>query len=206
MSPAGAPRAERPHGPTGELAGALQVPRLLWHLPGLALRPRGTPGTIVVLPGRSTNDLSTVPLRTYLAARGHHVRGWGLGTNHGGIEALLPAATDVVEAAVVRAGGPVALVGQSLGGYLAREVARRAPDRVERVVTLGTPIFGALSSGSIQCPVTAVFSRADRVVGTGRAIDRDPATTNIEVSSTHFSMGIDPDVWRIVSDAVEGPR
>ncbi|WCO68216.1 hypothetical protein PO878_05685 [Iamia majanohamensis] len=192
-----------PARPPGEVAGLVQVPRLLWHLPGLLLHRRGRTRTVVVLPGRSTDDISTLPLRLYLRSRGHRVRGWGLGPNHGRVDELLPLALAAVRDLATSAATPVDLVGQSLGGYLAREVARQAPAEVGRVITLGAPIFGRRDPAPLSVPVTAVHSPIDRVVPPGRAIDRDPATTNLEVGSTHFSMGIDPDVWRIVADALE---
>jgi pimeloyl-ACP methyl ester carboxylesterase len=39
-------------------------------------------------------------------------------------------------------GEPVALVGWSLGGLFAREIARRYPETVSRVITMGTPFSG----------------------------------------------------------------
>lgn len=187
----------------GELAGIVQVPRLLWHLPSLVLRRRGPAQVVVVLPGRGADDISTLPLRLYLRGLGHDVRGWGLGPNLGRVDALLPRVVDAVREVSTAHGGPVVLVGQSLGGYLAREVARRAPAHVDRVITLGTPLFGRLHPGPIRCPVTAVHSPIDRVVPLARAVDTDPRTSNVTVGSTHFSMGIDPDVWRIVAEALE---
>ncbi len=189
----------------GELAGVIQVPRLAWHLPGLLTGPRGHGTTVIVIPGRNTGDTTTLPLRSYLRMMGYRPQGWGLGQNHGRVDELVPPMAERVRLVATATGGPVPLVGQSMGGYIAREVARLVPEDVDRVVTLGTPIFGPRSPGPIRCPVTAVYSQADRVVSTARSIDADPATANVEVSSPHFTMGIDPDVWRVVVQALQRP-
>lgn len=97
---------------------------------------------------------------------------------------------------------PVALVGQSLGGHVAREVLREHPELVAQVVTLGSPIFGRRSSQPLRRPVTVVASKADRIVPYARAFDDQDHATNVEVRSTHFGMGIDPDVWRAVAKAL----
>jgi pimeloyl-ACP methyl ester carboxylesterase len=101
------------------------------------------------------------------------------------------------------AGRPVALVGQSMGGTVAREVARVRPDLVDRLITLGTPLFRPRSNRPIRCPVTVLYSQVDRIVPPRWAIDDTPGVENIEISSTHFGMGIDPDVWRLVAERLQ---
>jgi len=184
----------------GEAAGVLQVPRLMARLPALLTQRRGGGAPVVVLPGYGFNDASTAPLRSYLRYLGYRVAGWGLGANHGRVGQIIGPVAQLLEGQVAQYGRPVAMVGQSLGGYVAREVARQHPELVSQVVTLGTPIFARTSPAPIRCPVTALWSAADNVVPPSRARARDAATTNVEVSSTHFTMGIDPDVWRIVAD------
>lgn len=185
-----------------ELGGLVQIPRLAWHTPALLGGPRGAGRRVIVLPGRNTGDLTTLPLRSYLRFLGHRPEGWGLGENHGRVDELLEPLVARVQQAAIEDGGSIALVGQSMGGFIAREVARLTPDDVACVVTLGSPIFAARSRRPIVAPVTAIYSRTDQVVSTGRSIDTDPATVNVEVHSPHFTMGLDPDVWRIVAAAL----
>lgn len=193
-------------GVQGELAGLLQPARLLVHLPGLLRAPRGGGDRVVVLPGHGFGDATTAPLRGYLAVLGHDVHGWGLGRNDRDARSLVgPLAERLERLAADGDGGPVALIGQSLGGFVAREVARHRPDLVARIVTLGTPLYPPASRRPIEAPVTAVWSDADRVVPPGWSIDRDPAVEHVEVGSTHFAMGLDPDVWRIVADRLAPP-
>lgn len=113
------------------------------------------------------------------------------------------------------------LVGWSLGGVVAREVARSRPELVHRVVTYGSPVLGgpthtvgAASIGPEECrritelqehldatnpiqvPITAIFTRNDGAVDWRARIDRSSVdVTMVEVASTHVGLGIDPDVW-----------
>lgn len=189
----------------GELAAVGQVLRLAAALPDLLRHRPKVHETILVLPGRGVGDLSTAPLRWVLARRGHDVRPWGLGVDDGDVDRLLPLTVDLVGELAAEAGRPIVLLGQSLGGYIAREAARLRPDDVARVITLGTPIFGRRGSGPIRAPITSIVSTVDRIVPAVRSRDRDPATTTFEVGSPHMGMGLDPDAVRVVIAAVEEP-
>jgi pimeloyl-ACP methyl ester carboxylesterase len=185
-----------------ELAGVVQPLRLVLHLPRLVPR-RGGPGRdvpVLVVPGRRQGDASTLPLRGYLAAQGFDVRSWRLGRHDRHASATVPDLVDRLVADEERGGGPVALVGQSLGGFVAREVARVRPDLVDQVITIGSPLFAPLAPLPIEVPITALWSANDQVVPPARAIDPEPAVDHVEVRSTHFAQGLDPDVWRTVAD------
>src|SRR3546814_6254652 len=82
----------------------------------------------------------TGPLRRALAAAGYDGHGWGLGRNRG----LRPGVLDRLDAKVadLARNGPIIIVGWSLGGLYAREIAKRRPHDVARVVTLGSPFSG----------------------------------------------------------------
>lgn len=187
-----------------ELAGMVQLPRLILRTPGLALQPRGHSQPVVVLPGHGFGDGTTLPLRSYLRYLGYDVRGWGLGPNRDHARVSVPPIIESLERIMGEHGQATALVGQSLGGYVAREVTRRRPDLVSQVITLGSPIFGRLSNGEIERPVTALFSRTDGIVPVGQSMATDKATTNVEVRSTHFAMGIDPDIWKLIARLLAG--
>ncbi len=169
-----------------------------------------------MLPGYGAGDASTVILQSYLRSLGYRADGWRLGRNTGNVPAQLPRAAERVAKAARRAGGPVPLIGWSLGGYLAREVARDRPEHVEQVITLGTPVVGgpkytavarsyrdrgvpldaieaaieARNRRPIERPVTAIFPRNDRVVAWQACIDhRSPDVEHVEVTTTHVGMG-----------------
>jgi pimeloyl-ACP methyl ester carboxylesterase len=197
-------------------------------LPALRrMAPRGGGAPVLVVPGFATDDSWTESLRQFLADVGHDVHGWGLGRNHGRVPELIPKLIDRTEEITEATGRTVRLVGWSLGGYLAREVARERPHLVERVVTLGAPVVGgpkytasapmylkrgydldaieadvdARESEPITVPVDAVYSRSDGVVAWQACLDHvSPDVRHHEVGSSHLGLVASPDVFRLVAD------
>ena len=212
----------------GELASPLAAVRLVGAVPRLSAAPRGDGHLVVDIPGWRAPELSGAPLRRYLRHLGYDARGWGFGTNTGDprrdVERLSASVLDLVEAS----GSPASLVGWSLGGVIAREVARRHPEAVRRVITYGTPVAGGAAYTSIgraygrgtavdadaqrvarrldarspiQVPLTVMFSKRDGVVAWQACIDHaTPGAEHVEVSSSHIGMGVDPDVWAVVAE------
>jgi len=95
---------------------------------------------VLVLPGFMACDLSTTLLRSYLRHRGHAAITWGFGRNVGPVDGLMERLVDRVKAVADAAGERVTLVGHSLGGIYAREIAKSAPEVVSTVFTLGSPV------------------------------------------------------------------
>lgn len=202
--------------------------RLALHLPRLMRRTR-CPVPIIVLPGLGGADASTIALRCYLQGVGHHVQGWQLGTHQRHVLTTLQRFSRRLHTAVEAAGQPITLIGWSLGGVIAREAARDRPDHVAQVITMGSPINGPRHTSiprlydtkatanldrlisyrkrrPIGVPVTAIHSRRDGIVNWRHAIDHDtPTAVNIEVTSSHLGLGLDPDVWKIIVDTLEHP-
>lgn len=154
-----------------ESRAALDVARMLAPLAASSVRktPEDTRTLAIVVPGFSSGDSYTLPLRRYLKRQGFRAEGWGLGTNLAGTnlehsqddlserwdftrredyrgEAGVPYLIDRFYDRVVErhgdTGRKISLIGWSLGGYIAREAARDLPDIVERVITLGSPTVG----------------------------------------------------------------
>jgi len=94
----------------------------------------------MVIPGFVANDRTTLGLQRALAAAGYRVTGWSMGLNTGVKADTRERIAERIEA--FGKGGKVILVGWSLGGVFAREVAKLRPDLVEKVVTLGSPFSG----------------------------------------------------------------
>src|SRR5438034_626549 len=124
---------------TEPVRGLVDHAALLLATPVLAAAPRGDGHGVLVLPGLFASDTSTVPLRGFLRWLGYDVRGWDLGRNHGPTDAVLAGLPRAVLDHSERTGRPVSLVGWSLGGVYAREMARRHPRMVRQVITLGSP-------------------------------------------------------------------
>jgi Palmitoyl protein thioesterase len=204
----------------------LEFPRLMLRFPDLARQPRGRGEPILILPGYGAGDGSTIVLKSYLRLLGYRARGWGLGRNSGNVRDLLPRVLKKMASFARRAQQEVHLIGWSLGGYLAREVARERPDLVRQVITLGTPVVGGpkytvvarafhrqgidvdaieaeielRNQISFHTPVTAIYSRKDAVVSWEACIDRDAANVeHIEVRTTHLGFGFSPEVYKIIA-------
>src|ERR1700675_3083052 len=110
--------------------------------PLLSLAPRGDGHPVLVLPGLVASDTSTRPLRSFLKNRGYAVNGWGLGRNLGLRDGVQRAMVDLVRELSDTHGRKISLVGWSLGGVYARQLAKMMPDRVRSVITLGSPFAG----------------------------------------------------------------
>lgn len=205
----------------------LELPKALAGLPRLLLAPRGAGEPVLVVPGFATGDGATAFLRSALSGRGWRVRGWGLGVNAGNVGALVPRLAARVAALFEETGTKVRLVGWSLGGYLAREVARERPDAVEKVITLGAPVVGgpkytqtahayrrrghdldaieravaARAATPIRVPVTAVYSRLDGVVAWQACVDgTERQVTHVEVLASHLGLVASATVAAVVAE------
>jgi pimeloyl-ACP methyl ester carboxylesterase len=216
---------------TGEWRAALQPLRLVAQTPLLAVAPRGQ-RLVVDLPGWRTGPGTMAPLRRYLRLLGHDAHAWGQGSNVGDVAVTTARFVEELEARVQAAGRPASLVGWSLGGVVAREAARERPDLVELVVHLGTPVVGGPvhtavarawspeqraritteverrnRTAPLLVPVISILSRRDGVVDWRASVDtRTPGAVHHEVGSTHFGLGLDPDVWRLVARTLAGDR
>ena len=134
-------------------SGWLRASELAWHVPRLVagLGPLGPRGPVdgppaLVVPGFLANDRTTMELRRALARGGWRVHPWEMGTNRG----ARPDTLDLLGARLAALHDPrkVLLIGWSLGGLFARELARIHPDKVRAVVTLGSPFSGDLRTNT----------------------------------------------------------
>ncbi|MFT7689162.1 MAG: pimeloyl-ACP methyl ester carboxylesterase, partial [Candidatus Azotimanducaceae bacterium] len=196
-----------------EVFTAFELPKLLFRAPELSRLKTNKPRKIIVMPGFGANDFSTIPIRSYLSSMGHQVQGWNRGLNIKDVEETLHELVEDIEKRTRDAAMPIVLVGWSLGGYLAREVARDLPDRVEQVFTLGSPIIGGPKytqlaplyraqemdldwieqaiakredDAQLTTPITAIYSKTDGVVAWQACIDKkSPNVEHIEVNASH---------------------
>ena len=208
-----------------ELKAPWQLARLIRAAPHLLWAPRGDGRIVVDVPGWKASDRANSPLRGYLRHLGYDARGWGLGTNRGRPEQDALRLGESIVALSTSTGKPITLLGWSLGGLIAREVARNHPEHVSQVITYGTPVVAGPSHtlaasvfGRAECeriatlqiqldtenpittPITAIFTRTDAVVSWQACIDKtSPNVEHVEVRSSHLGLGLDPDVWHVVA-------
>lgn len=167
--------------------------------------PRGDGHAVIVLPGLGAGDMSTRPLRWFLDRLGYRTYGWGLGTNRGFGRAVTVGLDDLLDRARAERPGPVSLVGWSLGGVHAAELARRHPSAVRYVVTLGSPLGGRGQPPAVV-PSTSVYSRTDSIVPW--RISQLPTRghhESVEVRGSHLGLGHNPAVLVVVADRLAQP-
>src|SRR6516164_9814012 len=104
--------------------------------PLLRVLGHGDGHPVLVLPPFTSDDASTQPLRWVLRSQGYWVHGWRLGWNLGPMAETVDGMHARLQALVDHHGRTVTLIGHSLGGIYARELARRHPDAVRQVITL----------------------------------------------------------------------
>lgn len=188
--------------------------------PLLMRAPRGDGHPVLALPGFLASDLSMAPMRRYLGELGYETHAWRMGRNLGGLarsrEALRARLTEIHAAS----GRKVSLVGWSLGGVYARDLALQAPDMVRSVITLGSPfandvratnattLYEALSgervedfvearkaiAGDLPVPATSIYSRTDGIVNWRTCLlHPSDRAENIEVHfASHIGLGVNP--------------
>ncbi len=204
--------------------------------PLMSLLPRGDGHGVLVLPGFMASDSSTGPMRRLLTQLGYEVAGWELGRNIKVDNVRVEAMARCVDALARRTGGTISIVGWSLGGVFARELAKQMPDKVRGVITLGSPIsddrdhsnarrlFEMLNgrepepmrSGKFRqlaeappVPTTSILTKADGVVhwrGSVQHPGKNAQTENIEVFASHVGLGVNPAVMLAIADRLAQPE
>lgn len=194
--------------------------------PWLAGASTGDGHPVLVLPGLLAGDGYTLPLRTFLGARGWAAYGWGQGVNFGSWKLPAENLAPVLLALSDRHGTKVSLVGPSMGGLFARWLATRFPDRVRCVVTMGSNVGGppranhvwplyetmtgqdatTLSHPPPPVPSTSVYSRLDGMTDWKCCLqDQGPQRENIEVVASHHGMSHHPATMFLVADRLAQP-
>lgn len=211
-----------------EARGIFELNASLLLSPLLMRAPRGDGHPVLLLPGFLASDLSMAPMRRYLRELGYDAHAWRMGRNLGGMSRVRTALRGRLAEIHAAAGRKVSIVGWSLGGVYARDLALQAPDMVRYVVTLGSPFAGdvratnatrlyeALSgegvednpelraaiSGDLPVPTTSIYSRTDGVVNWRTCLLRPSDTAeNIEIHfASHIGLGVNPAALWAVAD------
>jgi pimeloyl-ACP methyl ester carboxylesterase len=209
-----------------ELGAALAA----WPL--LRNAPRGDKHAVLVFPGLGAPDLTTLPLRNFLSSHGFEAYGWDLGFNFGPRDGVLETCVERFKDLRMETGRKLSLVGWSLGGIYAREIAKMFPDEVRCVITLGTPFTGEpratnawrlyqFASGhklddpellahvreAPPVPTTSILSRSDGVVAWQCSYEKTShRAENIEIIASHLGLGLHPAAWYAVADRLAQPE
>ena len=201
-----------------EMRGIFEFNTSLLLSPLLMRAPKGDGHPVLTLPGFLASDLSMAPMRRYLRELGYDAYAWKMGRNIGGISRMRAALRDRLAEIHAATGRKVSIVGWSLGGVYARDLALQGPDMVRCVVTLGSPfandvratnatrLYEALSgevvgdnselqaaiAGDLPVPATSIYSRTDGVVNWRTCLLRPSDTAeNIEVHlASHVGLGV----------------
>ena len=193
--------------------------------------PPGDGHPVIVFPGLAADAQSIAPLVGFCHGLGYAARDWGRGLNTGpagDIDRWLDALAADIEALVADRPQPVSLVGWSLGGIYAREVAKRIALPVRQVITIGTPITGEAAQTNVSLiyrwvngtlpvldedfksrlitappvPTTSIYSRTDGVVAWQACVQPEdhPMIENVEVDGSHCGLVWNPAVLKVVAD------
>ena len=196
--------------------------------PWLSKMPSGDGHPVLVLPGLGASDISTLALRRFLKHQGYSAHPWKQGLNLGPREGVVEGCRERLQALSAEHGGaPVSIVGWSLGGIYARELAKEMPEQVRCVITLGTPFTGHPQATNAwrfyrmvsrqqapddellaevrkppPVPTTSIYSKTDGIVAWPCSINpaRHAHTENIEVHASHIGMGMNPLAMYAIAD------
>lgn len=217
--------AQESFAPPGPLLLLLEA-RAPWELaallavsPWLRKMPAGDGHPVIVFPGLGASDTSTLAVRQFLQGQGYSAYGWGQGFNLGPKPGVLERCRSLIDEVQQQHREKVSLVGWSLGGIYAREMAKEKSDLVRCVVTLGTPFAGHPSATNAwrfyefvsghqshdeellaevkrppPVPTTSIYSKTDGIVSWPCSINppHHRHTENIEVHASHIGMGMNP--------------
>lgn len=180
--------------------------------------PRGNGQPVMLIPGFLGNDAAMGKLAAHLKAHGYRVYGWGQGFNTGMTEAKAGAlALQLKDITAKHSGHKVALIGFSLGGVYARELARDNPQMVSQVITMGSPFAMTDKNGNLDkriqsvaqafnptaedpsdtrtplpVPTTSLYSTNDfMVMWKGSLNSKQKTAENIPVAPGHLGMTSD---------------
>jgi pimeloyl-ACP methyl ester carboxylesterase len=202
--------------------------------PLLLRAPKGDGHPVLALPGFLASDLSMAPMRRYLKELGYDTHAWNLGRNLGGVASKRGALRDLLTQIHETTAKKVSIIGWSLGGVYARDLALQLPDMVRAVITLGSPfanditatnatkLYEALSgegindnpeireaiAGDLPVPTTSIYSRTDGIVNWHTSLLRPSDTSeNIEVYlASHVGLGVNPAALWAVADRLALPE
>lgn len=197
--------------------------------PFLPLLPQGDGHGVLIVPGFVQDEKAVAPMRKALRRLGYQAHTWDQGRNLGFSKAALASLRAQAEALAESTQKRVSVIGWSLGGIFARELAFEIPDELRLVITLASP-FGRNPQASnmrwiydlvtkhrvdeiddamvvrirqpLPVPSTAIYSRMDGIVAWETCIEETLSRTNenIEVLGSHSGLGFNVQVLYVIAD------
>ena len=206
----------------------ISIPFRKW----LPAQANGDGHPVLILPGFMASDLSTTPLRKFLKKNGYNALPWSIGRNIANVEHL-PILLKKIEDLHRSTGQKVSLIGWSLGGVYARQLAKERPQMVRQLITLGSPFRGVNQANNAAwlydilverkkieeaapelihefpkpapVPTTAIYTKEDGIVPW--QLCREEIETyyrqNIQVRGSHFGLAVNPSVLKIIVDRLQ---
>ena len=197
--------------------------------------PRGDGHPVLIIPGFLAGDGSTGLLRAFLRDRDYAAHRWELGRNLSFNKERMQRIQRRVEELRRLHRAKVSLIGWSLGGLYAREIARLQPDDIRLVITLGSPFARSLKANNAHwlyriisghraddinpklmqrmqepppVPTTAIYSHSDGIVAWQCCMEQreGPITENVRVRGSHCGFGYNPMALFVIGDRLAQPE
>lgn len=202
---------------------------LMMHLPVKHMSARGDGHPVLVIPGLGASDRSMALMRKFLGSLGYQTYDWEMGRNRGFRHETQVALQQRLHTIYNQQKQKVSVIGQSLGGVYARELAKAAPAQIRQVITLGAPFSGhPLATSGIRLyewlsgekiedldferhhaicstppvPTTSVYSKLDGIVAWQCSIERGVhQTENVHLrGASHCGMACSPAAMYLLAD------
>lgn len=187
---------------------------------------------VMIFPGFLASKRSTSVLHKFIEKSGYTAYDWGLERNWGKIE-YLEHLEQRTEEIYHRHGQQVTLIGWSLGGVFARQIAKERPELVRQLITLGSPFLDITRPNNIAwlhtlisggktvqevgaalledlplpapVPTTAIYSKQDGIVPWKACMEKieDDLHQNIQVHGSHCGLAVNSTVLHIISDRLQ---
>lgn len=194
-----------------------------------ASKDSGDGHPVLVLPGFMASDVSTKPLRKFIRNLGYKDYGWDLGRNTAKVE-FLDILMEKIDEIYEEHEEKISLIGWSLGGVFARQLAKAKPRLIRQVITLGSPFKGVSQPNNVAwiynliyrkgerardvdpalvadipqpapVPTTAIYTKEDGIVPWQLCMEEeDEIHQNIQVRGSHLGLGVNASVLEIIED------
>ena len=190
---------------------------------------KGDGHPILVLPGFMAGDRSTSGLRGFIKDLDYEPITWDLGRNYAKVE-YIEKLIEKIENVYHSHDEKISLIGWSLGGVFARQLAKERPQMIRQVITLGSPFQGVNESNNAAwlydflvkrdkikkaapelfadlpnpapVPTTCIYTKEDGIVPWQFCIEKEENFfhQNVQVRGSHLGLGVNPSVLKIIAN------